>query len=76
MEARPQKSFSCYGSVVSIKYFLIELCKISPAANCIGDFRFNLTELHGSVGEPISAKVLVGDWGGCTQFQLLILFAF
>lgn len=50
MEARPQKSFSCYGSVVSIRYFLIELCKISSAANCVGDFRFNWTECRGSVG--------------------------
>lgn len=56
MEARPQKSFSCYGSVVSIKCLLIEPCKIRPAANSRGDFRFSWTELHGSVGEPISAK--------------------
>lgn len=54
MEESPQKSFSSYGSVVSIKYFLIELCKSSPAARSIW---LRTRGGRGSVGEAISAAV-------------------
>ena len=40
--------------------FLIELCKISTAANNIGDFSSDRAERHSSGGEPISAEVSGG----------------
>lgn len=51
--------------------FLIEPCKISTAANGIGEFSCDRTERHGSEDESF----LRGIEEGCTQFQNLILFA-